>query len=161
VYTKTPGNGLLCLEMKMNKCTTSFGKLLGGAGVKQFKQAGKLKSGGCKKKCMTMDEKTKEAYGLKEFRKAAICRAPTPAASSGAAAPKTQTVTIGSSRRNTKTVSANVTSCTSPCGKGCRKNSDHQKANNRFEVTVKKGKVTARRLDSRGGWGMNLQVPCQ
>ena len=45
MYTKTPGNGLLCLEMKMNKCTTSFGKLLGGAGVKQFKQAGKLKSG--------------------------------------------------------------------------------------------------------------------
>ena len=136
--------------MRMNSCEAGLGKAMGGLGIKKFKEASKLKKGGCG--CSKMDDQTKAAFGLSDYD-AYLCKAPLP--------PGQVAVHIGSSKKNTKTVtpSTPVSSCTSPCGKGCRLN-EHDAGDN-FEVTVQNGQVTARRLDSNGGWGMDLKVPCQ
>jgi len=42
-----------------------------------------------------------------------------------------------------------------------RKNRDHWNAGDRFRITTSGGRVCARRLDSRGGWGMRLEINCK
>lgn len=71
---------------------------------------------------------------------------------------------IGNYSRNTKCVNVSKFyrySCPSNCTKSnCRVNKDFRTANDRFKLTWKVGKVCAKRLDSKGGWGMRLRVKC-
>ena len=73
------------------------------------------------------------------------------------------TVRIGNSGSNTKTVTGieGVESCAANAGHpGKRTNNDHTNAGDRFKITYNGGTVSAKRLDSDGGWGMQLEIEC-
>ena len=73
------------------------------------------------------------------------------------------TVKIGSSQTNTKKFSGitGVESCANDAGHpGMRTNNDHRNAGDRFKIEYSAGEITAKRLDSDGGWGMKLEIEC-
>jgi len=71
-------------------------------------------------------------------------------------------ITIGRSGRNKKCAHGPGVRCPGNAGnRGRRVNSDYRNANDRFRLTYTRTQVCARRLDSRGGWGMNLQMMCK
>lgn len=71
------------------------------------------------------------------------------------------TVTIGSSDDTEKCVDSDPVLCNTDAGnKGKRLNEDWPDADDSFEITVKLGKVCAKRADQSGQWGMNLQLSC-
>jgi len=77
--------------------------------------------------------------------------------------PNAITVTIGGSNgQNTKCVPFHrEVSCASDAGnKGNRVNTDYPNANDAFEITTPGAEVCARRTDSSGSWGLNLQIVC-
>merc|ERR1711972_37717 len=53
-------------------------------------------------------------------------------------------------------------SCLSTCDRasGCRANNDFARAGDKFETKKENGKICVRRVDHKGGWGMNLKVRC-
>lgn len=71
-------------------------------------------------------------------------------------------VLIGRSGGNRRCVNApGPVNCAVASGnQGIRINSDHARARDAFEVAVEGRQVCARRLDSNGGWGMNLKIAC-
>merc|ERR1712048_164678 len=75
-----------------------------------------------------------------------------------------RTFTIGSSRSNERCVRVSKGTnwtCPKSCGKSCRKNTDFKNAPDTFDLTVKDGKICAKRTDAKGkGWGMHLRVAC-
>lgn len=76
-------------------------------------------------------------------------------------------VNVGKSRANKRCVnsgSAKVKCHVDAGNKHKRVNRDYWNANDRFHVTIPapgSSTVCARRLDSKGGWGMNLQIRCR
>jgi len=77
--------------------------------------------------------------------------------------PNAITVTIGGSNgQNSKCVYFHrKVACASDAGnKGKRVNTDYAHANDAFEITTQGAEVCARRSDSTGGWGLNLQIDC-
>lgn len=80
---------------------------------------------------------------------------------------KTKTITIGNSKKNTKCVKADTAKFNWVCNKVCRRykcriNRDHWSAKDTHKITVdtKKGQICAKRMDSRGGWGLKLKFRC-
>jgi len=70
-------------------------------------------------------------------------------------------VTIGRSSTNKKCVTKPNTVCPSDAGdKGKRVNQDFANARDSFDITGEGNSICARRKDSNGGWGMNLQLQC-
>jgi len=70
-------------------------------------------------------------------------------------------VTIGRSSSNTRCVSDPGLVCPSDAGHpGKRLNTDFSHASDRFDITTGSGSICARRLDTGGGWGMNLKIGC-
>jgi len=71
---------------------------------------------------------------------------------------------FGNSRYNTRCTSVSrnmVYSCPTYCYRHrCRVNRDFWNAGDRFRISWRKGRLCARRLDSRGGWGMRLKIRC-
>jgi len=74
---------------------------------------------------------------------------------------KAQTVRIGNSRGNKKCVNVNTPlRCSKTAGDRNRRANTNSKANDRFDITYDGRQVCAKRLDSGGGWGMDLRVTC-
>jgi len=75
--------------------------------------------------------------------------------------PQVIELAIGSSGSNTRCVSDPGLVCPSDAGHpGKRLNTDFSHAPDRFDITSGSGKICARRLDTGGGWGMNLKIGC-
>jgi len=73
----------------------------------------------------------------------------------------TRNVRIGNSNSNNRCVNVPVpVACNANSGdRGIRVNGHN--ANDRFDISSNGNRVCARRLDSNGGWGMQLEVSCQ
>merc|ERR1719183_2962104 len=72
---------------------------------------------------------------------------------------------IGASRSNTRCVNVSKrtrVTCNTICYRGsCRVNRDFWGAGDRFRMSWSRGRLCAKRIDSRGGWGMRLRVKCR
>jgi len=73
-------------------------------------------------------------------------------------------VYIGGSRGNIRCKKISKSErlrCPSTCTKSnCRVNGDYKNSNDKFRLSWSRGRLCAKRIDSRGGWGMRLKVKC-
>jgi len=71
-------------------------------------------------------------------------------------------VTVGSSTLTSKVVTLPMAgmACTSPCGRGCRLNTDFADAPDTFRLAISGRQLTVTRTDLTFSWDMNLIVPC-